>query len=199
MLYLLQIAVLDTGSAEPSVIFVTDCISNSKSPITSLSVRTCPTRQNPDDKSDNETESASGPEVVFVLTKDAQMVLMDCSTGNMISSQPTNPEEKSIAISMHILGKCAPCLQFYAVFQSCRIKIFIFSEFWVQTSVILVKGPKVLSRTPSIPKLRMRLQYPFIRIRVVCQMLKQWSLILGTRWWHLEFYFVVRKPSTYTL
>ncbi|XP_042036243.1 uncharacterized protein LOC121782456 isoform X1 [Salvia splendens] len=99
-----QIAVLDTGSA--SVVFVTDCISNSKSPITSLSVRTCPTRHNPADKSDNETESASAPEVVFALTKDAQMVLMDCSTGNMISSQPTHPKEKSIAISMHILDQC---------------------------------------------------------------------------------------------
>ncbi|KAL1533424.1 hypothetical protein AAHA92_33309 [Salvia divinorum] len=98
-----QIAVLDTGSA--SVIFVTDCISISKSPITSLSVRTCPTYHNPADKSDNETESASGPEVVFVLTKDAQMVLVDCSTGNMISSQPTHPKEKSIAISMHILDQ----------------------------------------------------------------------------------------------
>lgn len=127
MLSLLQIAVLDTGSA--SVIFVTDCISNSKSPITSLSVRTCPTRHNLADKSDNETESAPGPEVVFVLTKDAQMVLMDCSTGNMISSQPTHPKEKSIAISMHILGKCAPCLQFYAVFQSFRIRYLYFLNF----------------------------------------------------------------------
>ncbi|XP_057786448.1 uncharacterized protein LOC131003899 isoform X2 [Salvia miltiorrhiza] len=98
-----QIAVLDTSSA--SVIFVTDCISNSKSPITSLSVRTCPTRHNPVEKSDNETESTSGPEIVFVLTRDAQMVLMDCSTGNMISSQPTHPKEKSIAISMHILDQ----------------------------------------------------------------------------------------------
>ncbi|XP_042032977.1 uncharacterized protein LOC121779672 isoform X3 [Salvia splendens] len=101
-----QIAVLDTGSA--SVIFVTDCISNSNSPITSLSVGTCPTRRNLADKSDNETESAPGSEVVIVLTKDAQMVLIDCSTGNMISSQPTHPKEKSIAISMHILDQRHP-------------------------------------------------------------------------------------------
>ncbi|KAH6769097.1 hypothetical protein C2S51_014433 [Perilla frutescens var. frutescens] len=96
-----QVAVLDTSSA--SVLFITDCVSSSRSPVMSLSVRMCPTHHNPVENSGNGTESASATEVVFVLTRDAQMVMMDCSTGNMISSQPTHPKEKSIAISMYLL------------------------------------------------------------------------------------------------
>lgn len=96
-----QVAVLDTSSA--SVLYVTDCVSSSRSPVISLSVRTCPTRPNLDEKSENGTESAFSSEVVFVLTRDAQMVLMDCSTGNMIGSQPTHPKEKSVALNMYLL------------------------------------------------------------------------------------------------
>lgn len=100
---------LDTSSA--SVLFVTDCVSSSRSPVISLSVRTCPTRPNLVDK--NGSESAFSSEIVFVLTRDAQMVLMDCSTGNMIGSQPTHPNEKSVAINMYLLGKCAPCTYYH--------------------------------------------------------------------------------------
>lgn len=102
---------LDTSSA--SVLYVTDCVSSSRSPVISLSVRTCPTRPNLDEKSENGTESAFSSEVVFVLTRDAQMVLVDCSTGNMIGSQPTHPKEKSVALNMYLLGKYAPCTYYH--------------------------------------------------------------------------------------
>ncbi|KAL8463043.1 hypothetical protein ACS0TY_033889 [Phlomoides rotata] len=97
-----QVAVLDTSS--PSVLFVTDCVSISKSPVMSVAVKSCPdTCPNSVEKSDNGTESESAPEVVFVLTRDAHMVLMDSSTGNMISSRPMYPTENSTSISMHLL------------------------------------------------------------------------------------------------
>lgn len=104
---------LDTSSA--SVLCITDFVSSSRSPVMSLSVRMSPTHDNLVEKSNNETEGASHLEIAFVLTRDSQVILMDCSTGNMISSQPSHPKEKSIALSMHILGMCASSLQYLTI------------------------------------------------------------------------------------
>ncbi|KAK6122036.1 hypothetical protein DH2020_044219 [Rehmannia glutinosa] len=113
-----QVAVLDTSS--PSVLFITDIVSSSSSPVISLVVKTSPdTHENSVKNPDNQTESESATEIAFILTRDAHMVLMDSITGNMISSLPMHPKEKSIAINMYLLGKYAPVfLQFSVLFHN---------------------------------------------------------------------------------
>ncbi|KAG8390116.1 hypothetical protein BUALT_Bualt01G0050100 [Buddleja alternifolia] len=99
-----QVAVLDTSSL--SVLFVTDCLSSSKSPVSSLAIRTFPHAH---EKSVKDSEKGSGSEsateIAFVLTRDAHVFLVDSTAGNMISSQPIHPKENSTSISMHLLGK----------------------------------------------------------------------------------------------
>ncbi|PIN06027.1 Tomosyn [Handroanthus impetiginosus] len=93
-----QVAVLDTTS--PSVLFVMDCVS----PVISLAIKSSlDTHENRVKNSGNDTESEPEIEIAFILTRDARMFLMDGATGNMISSQPIHPNEKSTAISMHFL------------------------------------------------------------------------------------------------
>ncbi|GFP97651.1 hypothetical protein PHJA_001909200, partial [Phtheirospermum japonicum] len=90
---LLQVAVLNTSS--PSVLFVTDCMASSRSPVISLVVKS---------PHDNRTESESAKEIAIVLTRDARVALLDSTTGNMINSLPMHPKENSTAISMYLLG-----------------------------------------------------------------------------------------------
>ncbi|KAI3470889.1 hypothetical protein Pfo_027552 [Paulownia fortunei] len=107
-----QVAVLDTSS--PSVLYVTDCVSSSRSPVISLAVKTSSgTNENSVKNPDNRTESESATEIAFVLTRDAHMVLMDSTTGNMISSQPVHPKENSIAISMYLLEVKHPLAEWF--------------------------------------------------------------------------------------
>ncbi|KAK4436503.1 Syntaxin-binding protein 5 [Sesamum alatum] len=97
-----KVAVLDTSS--PSVLFVTDCVSSLSSPVISVAVKSSPDNcENSVNNSDDGTGSESSTQIVFFLTRDAHMVLMDSTTGNMISSPPVLPKEKSIAISMYLL------------------------------------------------------------------------------------------------
>ncbi|KAL0359167.1 UNVERIFIED_CONTAM: hypothetical protein Sangu_0766100 [Sesamum angustifolium] len=97
-----KVAVLDTSS--PSVLFVTDSVSSLMSPVISVAVKTSPdTCENSVSNSDDGTGSESATEIVFFLTRDAHLVSMDSTTGNMISSLPVRPKEKSIAISMYLL------------------------------------------------------------------------------------------------
>ncbi|KAL6581229.1 hypothetical protein OROMI_007152 [Orobanche minor] len=97
-----QVAVLDTSS--PSVLFLTDYMSSSRSPVISLVVQSSPdTHENSVKNPENQTESDSAKEIVIVLTRDAHMSLVDNSTGGTICSLPRHPKEKSIAISMYLL------------------------------------------------------------------------------------------------
>ncbi|EYU26792.1 hypothetical protein MIMGU_mgv1a0006321mg, partial [Erythranthe guttata] len=76
-----QVAVLDTRS--PSVLFVSDYVSSSRSPVISLAVKTFPdTHEISVKKPDSQTESESAKEITFALTRDAHMTLMDSTTGN---------------------------------------------------------------------------------------------------------------------
>ncbi|KAL6531099.1 hypothetical protein OROHE_014168 [Orobanche hederae] len=97
-----QVAVLDTSS--PSVLFLTDYMSSSRSPVISLVVQSSPdTHENSVKNPENQTESDSAKEIVIVLTRDAHMSLVDNTTGDTICSLPRHPKEKSIAISMYLL------------------------------------------------------------------------------------------------
>lgn len=87
-----------------SVLFLTDTLSNSSS-IISLAVKTLPgTESNSLKQSEIGTSDETAEEVAFVLTRDSNVILVDTSTGKMIS-QPIHPLEESTAISFYMLGK----------------------------------------------------------------------------------------------
>ncbi|WCJ28042.1 transducin family protein / WD-40 repeat family protein [Euphorbia peplus] len=99
-----RVAVLDLISL--AVLFSSDCLSSSTSPVVSLTWK----------KSENVSSLVKNPkhsetdilvnnaeEVLFVLTKDAFLNIVDGSTGSMISSHPWHQKKKSIAISMYVI------------------------------------------------------------------------------------------------
>ena len=85
-----------------SVLFLTDALCGS-SPIISLAVKTLPDTESLK-QSEIGTSNESVKEVAFILTRDSHVVLVDSSTGNMIS-QPIHPMEESTAVSLYIIGK----------------------------------------------------------------------------------------------
>lgn len=94
---------LDVSSA--SVLFITDCLSSSSSRITSVAVKTLGDAL--EDTMEHCEEGRTNPyvkEVISVLTRDADVVLLDGSTGRKISFQAKHPKEMSTAISLCILG-----------------------------------------------------------------------------------------------
>lgn len=99
-----QVAMLDISSS--SALFVTDCLSSSSSGITSVAVNTlADAREDTVDHCEEGTTNAHPKEVISVLTRDAEVILLDGSTGNKISSQAKHTKEMSTAISLYILGK----------------------------------------------------------------------------------------------
>lgn len=100
---LLQVAVLDVDS--PSVLFLTDCVSSSRSPITSLSVKTFPGIHQNILNPECGTSCEVAEELALALTRDGHIILMDSNTGKVINSQPVHPEKVTTSVSLHILGK----------------------------------------------------------------------------------------------
>ncbi|KAJ8552924.1 hypothetical protein K7X08_020317 [Anisodus acutangulus] len=97
-----QVAMLAVCSS--SVLFITDCLSRSSSGITSVAVKTLgDAREDTVEHCEEETTNAYVIEVISVLTRDAEVVLLDGSTGKKISSQAKHPKEMSTAISLYIL------------------------------------------------------------------------------------------------
>ncbi|XP_031264245.1 uncharacterized protein LOC116122548 isoform X2 [Pistacia vera] len=98
-----RVAVLDISSS--SVLFLTDSVSDSSSPVISLVVKSFPNPNNtintPKDSNLNTLENPIR-NVVFFMTKDAHIVVCDSTTGNILASQSLHPKESS-AISMYIL------------------------------------------------------------------------------------------------
>ncbi|CAL5322708.1 unnamed protein product [Camellia sinensis] len=94
-----RVAVLDISSF--SVLFLTDCLSSSSSPAISLAMKTFPNIHSNLDHSEN-SSNESAKEVIFILTRDAHIVVTDSTTGNMLSSQLMHPMELT-AISIYIL------------------------------------------------------------------------------------------------
>ncbi|XP_058002997.1 uncharacterized protein LOC110665372 isoform X2 [Hevea brasiliensis] len=96
-----RVAVLDMSSL--SVLFFTDFVSSSSSPVISV---TWTNYENIGSlvKSPKETNIVANPaeEVMFFLTKDAFLKIID-SGGGMINSHPWHPKKKSIAISMYVI------------------------------------------------------------------------------------------------
>ncbi|XAR65951.1 hypothetical protein NMG60_11011970 [Bertholletia excelsa] len=95
-----RVAMLDISSL--SVLFLTDSLSSSNSPVISLAMRTLPNLHSELDPSGNKTSTESMKELIFFLTRNANIAVMDSTTGNIMSSQAMHPME-STAISIYIL------------------------------------------------------------------------------------------------
>lgn len=102
----LQVAMFDMGSL--SLLFQTDCVPGSSSPVISVAMKVLkqissivnsPKHQQPK----NPSNSAEG--VLFILTRNAHVVVIDSVTGNRIGSQPFRPKNETTAISMYVIGK----------------------------------------------------------------------------------------------
>lgn len=97
---LFQVAVLDTRSF--SVLFLTVCLSATSSPI--ISVAWTSFIRSPKN-SGRKSLDKSQEELIFMLTKDAKVYIIDGVTGTVISSRPVHLKKQSTAISMYIIGK----------------------------------------------------------------------------------------------
>lgn len=101
-----QVAMLDISAL--SVLFLTDSVSNSRSPVKSLAVKsmsdTISSKSNPE-----HIESKSNADYVkwelFATTKDAHFAIIDGNTGSLVCSQSLQPEKELSIISTHTLGK----------------------------------------------------------------------------------------------
>lgn len=92
---------IDVNSSQ--VLFLSESVSISHSPVISLDVKICPPHNLEDIVNKNSNESVR--ELAFILTKDAHIILIDSTTGNVISSQLIHQNKDSVAISMYIIGK----------------------------------------------------------------------------------------------
>ena len=104
--FILQVAVLDTSTL--SVLFFTDSVSDSNTPVISLAVKTfSDTNSLVNSPGDTESKSSNnlGKGLVFTMSRNAHIVVMDSATGNIVTSQSLHVKTDSIAISMYILGK----------------------------------------------------------------------------------------------
>ncbi|XP_075671300.1 uncharacterized protein LOC142640875 isoform X2 [Castanea sativa] len=99
-----RVAVLDTSTL--SVLFFTDSVSDSNTPVISLAVKTfSDTNSLVNSPEDSESKSLNnlGKGLVFTMTRNAHIVVMDSATGNIVTSQSLHLKTDSIAISMYIL------------------------------------------------------------------------------------------------
>ncbi|CAH9069553.1 unnamed protein product [Cuscuta europaea] len=96
-----QVALLDVDS--PSVLFLLDSLSSSRSPLSSLSVKAPMGIHQSTVNSEGGTSYESGKELALFLTRDGHIILMDISTGNVINTQPVHPEKVTTSVSLHII------------------------------------------------------------------------------------------------
>ncbi|CAI0416020.1 unnamed protein product [Linum tenue] len=99
-----RVALLDINTY--SILFLTDSMSNSCSPIKLLDMR--PSTETTSvikdvGQSESKCMGNNANQEVFVVTKDGQFVLLDGNTGNIVFSQSLKAEEESTVISMHII------------------------------------------------------------------------------------------------
>lgn len=100
-----QVAMLDVGSSK--LLFLTDCISRSSSPVVSCIVKSFPDiLSNSLEISKDKNSIEPVDELGFILTKDAHITVIDSTRGDVISALLTQPKKESTALSMYIVGKC---------------------------------------------------------------------------------------------
>ncbi|XP_024024685.1 uncharacterized protein LOC21391078 isoform X2 [Morus notabilis] len=98
-----QVAMLDIGAL--SILFLTDAASETSSPITSLGVRSFLDAHGIESRQDSQSEILEDSErgVLFIMTRNAHIIVRDITNGKLISSQPLHPKKDFIAISMYII------------------------------------------------------------------------------------------------
>ncbi|XP_062095137.1 uncharacterized protein LOC133801026 isoform X2 [Humulus lupulus] len=102
-----RVAVIDMSSL--SVVFFLSDSSSSISPVISISWTEIANSHNQSKSSKNSENSEtndslnSAREVMFILTKDANINVIDGCNGNSISPRPGNLKKESIAISMYVI------------------------------------------------------------------------------------------------
>lgn len=92
---------------DSSVLFLTNAESNASSPVISLTVKfsdICFLPNSPQ-KSVPDISDSPGRELVFKMTRDAHVIAIDATSGNMVYNVSMNTKKESKLISMHILGK----------------------------------------------------------------------------------------------
>ncbi|KAJ8898983.1 hypothetical protein K2173_008485 [Erythroxylum novogranatense] len=104
-----RVAMIDMNSL--SVLFLTDCMSASTSPIISVtgverskihSIERRPEEVKPD------TPANSTEEIMFVLTKDATLNVIDSGSGRSINAHPWRPKKKANVVSMYVIDSSSP-------------------------------------------------------------------------------------------
>lgn len=102
--FIFQVAMLDIGA--PSVMFVTNSLSDAGSPIKSLYVKSSspPTGSKSDPTDHNSINSEATKDIILcAMTKDGETILLDGNTGKMLASC-LRTLKNSTAICMHIIG-----------------------------------------------------------------------------------------------
>ncbi|KAK3229058.1 hypothetical protein Dsin_000939 [Dipteronia sinensis] len=122
-----RVAMLDISTL--SVLFLTDSISDSSSPVRSLAVKSFSDTNsiaNSTKDSNINTSTDSTKSVVFFMTKDGHIVVCDSTTGFILASQSIHSKESSV-ISMYILGKYFQLEreQFYRTYLSYSFLIIV--------------------------------------------------------------------------
>lgn len=90
-----------------SVLFVTDGVSELSSPIATLHLNSMVANSLKQSPKDSQSEILNDPEkeVMFIMTRNADIIIRDGTTGTLISSLPMRPKNDSTVISMYIIGK----------------------------------------------------------------------------------------------
>lgn len=89
------------------LLYLKDCISRSSSSVISLTVKSFPdTLDNSLGLSKDKKSAEPADEIAFVLTRDAQITVIDSTRGDIITALPTQPKTQSTALSLYIVGKC---------------------------------------------------------------------------------------------
>ncbi|KAJ7963959.1 transducin family protein / WD-40 repeat family protein [Quillaja saponaria] len=98
-----RVAVFDIGTL--SVLFLTDSVSDSSSPVISLDVKCLDICSSINFAEDSESEILNNPGkgVVFIMTKDAHIVAIDCASGNIVFNRSLDPKKELTALSMYII------------------------------------------------------------------------------------------------
>lgn len=115
-----------------SVLFLTDSVSNSSSPVICLAMKsfsdTSSSLQSPED-SESKNLGDPGNGLTFIMTRNGHIVVIDSSSGNMISSWPMHSQKESTAVSMHIIGEHSQLKhKILLLFLFCLFSSFFF--FW---------------------------------------------------------------------
>ncbi|KAH1039946.1 hypothetical protein J1N35_041689 [Gossypium stocksii] len=104
-----RVAMLDVSS--PSILFLTDCVSSSSSPIISLSwldFKNVHSHVKSSEHSEKDVAIKPEEEIIFILTKDAKIISINGANGEMIHAHPWHLKKEETALSMYIIEDSFP-------------------------------------------------------------------------------------------